>query len=116
MAVYQRKIGSDGIVLRTEFGIYEDVYLQVGKYQADNSIAIQVWNRDGPIATLTVCLCDRSLGENEAYIDMNNCPWAVDFIEQAGLGKKTGRIGHSGYCTYPVVKFDMQKVKESEAE
>lgn len=105
------------MTLRTTFGIYAGVYLQVGKYQADDSVAIQAWNRqDGCIATLTVCLCDRSLGEGEAYIDTNNCPWAVDFIEQEGLGKRTGRTGKSGYCTYPVVKFDMEKVKEREVE
>ena len=103
------------MTLRTTFGVYEGVYLQVGKYQADDSMANQAWNQqEGPIATLTVCLSDRSLEEGEAYIDTNNCPWAVDFIEQEKLGKRTGRTGRSGYCTYPVVKFDMKKVKEKE--
>ena len=51
------------MTLKTTFGVYEGVYLRVGKYQADNSVAIEAWNQqDGPIATLTVCLCDRSLG------------------------------------------------------
>lgn len=104
------------MILRTTFGVYEGVYLQVGKYQADDSVAIQAWNRqDGPIATLTICLCDKSLGEGEAYVDTNNCPWAVDFIEKEGLGKQTGRVGQSGFCVYPVVKFDMGKVREKEA-
>lgn len=103
------------MTLITTFGTYENVFLQVGKYQADDSIAIQAWNQqDGPIATLTVCQCDNSLGEGEAYIDTNNCPWAVDFIEKEGLGKRTGHIGRSGYCTYPVIKFDMQKLKEQD--
>lgn len=103
------------MTLKTEFRVYENVYLQVGKYLEDNSVAIHVWNRqDGPIATITVCLCDRSLGEGEAYVDTNNCPWAVDFIEQEGLGKRTSRMRRSGYCTYPVVKFDMQKLIEQE--
>lgn len=101
--------------IETEFRTYEGVYLQVGKYVADNSVAIQAWNQqDGPIATITVCLCDDSLKEGEAYVDTNNCPWAVDFIEQEELGKRTGRVGRSGYCVYPVVKFDMEKVKEKE--
>lgn len=47
---------------------------------------------------------------------MNNCPWAIEFIEKEGLGMRTGRTGCSGYCTYPVVKFDMAKVREKEAE
>lgn len=103
------------MILRTAYRVYEGVYLRVGKYQADDSVAIQAWNRqDGPIATLTVCLCDKSLGEGEAYVDTNNCPWAVDFIEKEGLGKRTGRVGQSGFCVYPVVKFDMEKVREKE--
>lgn len=103
------------MILRTAYRVYEGVYLQEGKYQADDSVAIQAWNRhDGPIATLTVCLCDKSLGEGEAYVDTNNCPWAVDFIEKEGLGKRTGRVSQSGFCTYPVVKFDMEKVREKE--
>lgn len=103
------------MTLRTEFRVYKSVYLQAGRYKADNSVAIQAWNRqDGLIASFTVCLCDKSLGEGESYIDTNNCPWAIDFIEQEGLGQRTGRIGRSGYCTYPVVKFDMQKVRERE--
>ncbi len=103
------------MTMRTTYGVYEGVYLKVGKYQADDSVEIQAWNQqDGLIAALTVCLCDRSLGEGEAYIDTNNCPWAVDFIEQEELGKRNGRSGQSGYCTYPVVKFDMKKVKEKE--
>ena len=105
------------MTLKTTFGTYENVFLQVGRYQADNSVAIQAENRqDGPIATLTVCLCDKSLSEGKAYIDTNNCPWAVEFIEKEGLGKRTGRTGRRGYCTYPVVKFDMAKVREKEAE
>ncbi len=103
------------MTIRTEFRVYDGVYLKVGKYLADNSVAIEAWNRqNGPIATITVCLCDRSLGEGEAYIDTNNCPWAIGFIEHEGLGKRTGKMGRSGYCTYPVVRFDMQKVREQE--
>lgn len=103
--------------LKTSYRTYENVFLQVGKYQADDSIAIQAWNqKDGPIATITVCLCDRSLGENEAYIDSNNCPWAVEFIQKYNLGKITGRTGRSGYCTYPVVRFNMEQLtKHKEA-
>lgn len=99
--------------LETEFGIYDGVFLRVGEYRGDGSVAIQAWNRqDGCICTLTVCLCDPGLEEGESYIDTNNCPWAIEFIEKEGLGKRTGIFGHSGFCTYPIVKFDMEKVRE----
>ena len=48
------------MTLRTMFGSYEDCFLTVNKYVADESPAIQIWNaEDGPIATLTVCLDEK---------------------------------------------------------
>ena len=41
--------------VRTEWAVYKDCFLQVARYQADNSRAIEIWNNeDGPIARLTV--------------------------------------------------------------
>ncbi len=101
-----------GMTMKTSYGIYEGVVLRVNKYMADGSIAIMAENRqDGPIATITVCLCDKNLGENEAYIDTNNCPWALDFIKEYKLGTPTGRSRHSGFCEYPAVKFDALQLK-----
>lgn len=45
-------------------------------------------------------------------IDTNNCPWAMEFIKQHGFGQATGRMVRSGYCTYPVVKLDIEKIGE----
>ena len=99
----------------TNFTTYPNCRIEVGKYQMDGSIAIELWNEeDGPIATLTKCLVDKDLKQDEAYIDINNCPWAMPLIEKYSLGKPTGRIGHSGYCTYPVVKFDMAELEKHE--
>ena len=100
------------MTINTEHGTYENVFLRIGEYLADNSVAVQAWNREGAIASLTVCLRDKDLEEGEAYIDTNNCPWALDFIEKEGLGKRTGKIGKSGYCLYPVVEFDMNKLEK----
>lgn len=52
--------------------------------------------------------------ENEAYVDTNNCPWVVNFLETKGLAKSTGRMRRSGYCTYPAMKFDREKMEEFE--
>ena len=45
-------------------------------------------------------------------IDTNNCPWAMEFIKQHGFGQATGRMVKSGYCTYPVVKLNIEKIGE----
>ncbi len=44
--------------VKTEWAVYKDCFLQVARYQADNSRAIEIWNNeDGPIARITVMHC-----------------------------------------------------------
>ena len=41
--------------VKTEWAVYKDCFLQVARYQADNSRAIEIWNNeDGPIARLSL--------------------------------------------------------------
>ena len=100
--------------VRTEWATYDNCFLTTDKYRANDGLYIGIWNiEDGPIATLTVCLPnERKPSEGEAYIDTNNCPWAMQFISEYGLGEETGLLGFSGYCCYPLVKFNMDKVNE----
>jgi len=99
--------------IESQYATYDNVFLLIGSYLADGSLNIRVCNyEDGAIATITKCLCDFELEPNENYIDTNNCPWLIDFIEEYGLGKLTGKTGESGYCTYPVVRFDMDVLKK----
>lgn len=102
------------MTVNTGYATYANCWLEVGKYQADGSMAISIYNEeDGPIARLTVCLPnERKPKENEAYIDENNCPWAMDFIEKYSLGIDTEMFGLSGYCMYPKVAFNMAKIEE----
>lgn len=84
--------------VKTSYATYTDCTLRVGQYQMDGSIAVEIFSRrEGPVARITVCLCDSALAENEAYVDTNNCPWVVDFLEAKGLAKSTGRTRRSGY-------------------
>lgn len=68
------------------------------------------------IARLTTCLCDPTLPEDVAYVDTNNCPWAVAFLEENGLAEKTGRTKRSGYCVYPAMRFNREKIAQFEEE
>lgn len=61
--------------VRTEWAVYKDCFLQVARYQADNSRAIEIWNNEeGPIARITVYIAGSGLAEDETVIDTNNCP------------------------------------------
>lgn len=105
------------LTLRTEYGTYTDCFLKVEHYRADNALAVLLFSKtEGPIATLTVCLCDNHLKENESYVDTNNCPWVVDFLEGKGIAKLSDKVRLSGYCVYPVMEFDLEKMKEFEEE
>ena len=95
----------------TDFRSYDGIFLRVAKYAADGSVCLQAWNyEDGPIATLTVCLDGKQLGENETYLDTNNCPWVRRFMEKYGLATMTGKFRPSGYCIYPAAKIHMNEV------
>lgn len=103
--------------IKTEFRTYEGAYLKIGKYVADDSLAIEAWNRkDGCIARLTVCLSDPFLRENEAYVDTNNCPWVLELIREYRLGEESGYVKRSGYCNYPAVLFNMEELRKYEEE
>ena len=109
----RRRKAMASLEVKTEWAVYKDCFLQVARYQADNSRAIEIWNNeDGPIARITVCITGSGLAEDETVIDTNNCPWAMEFIKQHGFGQATGRMVKSGYCTYPVVKLDIEKIGE----
>ena len=103
--------------IKTSFATYTDCFLKVDHYRADNALAVLLFSKtEGPIATLTVCLCDNHLKENESYVDTNNCPWVVDFLEGKGIAKLSDKVRLSGYCVYPVMEFDLEKMKEFEEE
>lgn len=103
--------------VKTNYFMYKNCKLRLGNYMADGSLVVEIYNRqDGEIARLTVCLCDPTLSEYMAYIDTNNCPWAVAFLEENGLAEKTGRTKRSGYCIYPEMKFNKEKITQFEEE
>ena len=96
--------------LKTQWGTTEKVTMTVSKY-ADRAknLAIQLWCDDGPYATMTVNL-GKKLAEDEGYVDTNNFPEAESFIKKYKLGKPTGGYGFSGFCAYPLYKFDLAKL------
>lgn len=99
------------MLVTTDFRSYSCDWIEVENYIADGSPAIMLWSfADGPIARITVCLDDKTLRPNEAYVDTNNCPWAPEWIEKNGFGEATGRTRDSGYCTYPAYAFAINRL------
>ena len=97
--------------------------IEISHYRADNSVAIQLysWCKDyggfnEPFAMLTVCLNNPNLKENEAYLDTNNCRWGEEFVAKYELGKPTGEYQSSGFCTYPLYEWNLEKLSQYEME
>lgn len=93
----------------TKFGTYEVTAIATSYYD-NKSLAIILYETEGPFATLTVNLDESDdCAKDCAFVDTNNCPWAGTFIRENELGVPTGRYGHSGFCTYPEYKFDLEE-------
>lgn len=103
------------MTVETEHAIYHNCWLMVDHYLTDSSLAIWIKNNNhGAIAKITTCLDRLLIKQNEAFVDVNNCPWAEDFIRKYRLGEPTGQTQQSGFCTYPLYRFDMNEVKKWE--
>ena len=91
----------------TNFGSYENcTYMQ--RQYGNKHIAIQLYCEEGPLATLTVNIDGiENFPKNYSCVDTNNCPWAEPLIEKLGLGEWAGAYLNSGYCMYPVYKFNV---------
>ena len=87
------------------------VNIELTTYANNKTLAIQLWCEDGPFAILTVNL-DGSHQAECQYVDVNNCPWAEQFIYKYKLGAPTGNFGYSGFCAYPEFRFDIEELKK----
>lgn len=97
--------------LVTNYGRYENIELRAGYYYCDGSLAVYIWDRfEGCIAKITTCLDDKTLQNDEAYVDSNNCQWAENFLIKNNIATKLNKQRQSGYCTYTAYKFDTSKL------
>lgn len=74
-------------------------YAQFGRMAEDTFVA--------PYGVATVNLPDSEhLPPDEQFIDENNLPGIGDWLRKNNIAMPTGRMGYSGYCRYPVYKFN----------
>ena len=103
------------MTVETAFYKYENCYPIVNRYSIGDGLAIQIWNdEDGAILNLTVNLPDNGIPPeyDEQYVNTNNFPGAMKLIKKYKLGVPTGIYGISGFCRYPLVKFDLHRLAE----
>ena len=96
-------------------GFDDTVTIELNQYANNNTLALCLFTDEGePYCDLTVNIFESDIyaSENTAFIDTNNCPWAEKFITDNELGEYCGYNGRSGFCEYPLYRFDMKKLKE----
>lgn len=98
-----------------EINGYKITGIDISSYQHGKNLAIILKCLDDGTpsiyAVMTVNL-DIELPINMAFVDTNNCPWATSIIEKYELGKPLNVYKTSGFCAYPLYKFDIAKLKE----
>ncbi len=103
----------DTIVVEPELMLYT-AYDFMGNKMPILGIQLYSYDEDGlrePYATLTTNFCEFISAKDCAYIDTNNNSFAAQLLEM-GICQDTGFTKQSGFCTYPLWKFDTDFLKE----
>lgn len=100
--------------LKTQFGTTENVTLTVNTYVDNKSLYVgMTTEEDGfpePYGDVTVNLL-ASVPPYCAFVDTNNMPELEDFLVENGIAEFTGIEQRSGYCSYPLYLFDVEKMR-----
>ena len=91
----------------------EDLLLRKGNY-TNGRIGLMLVTSEGyPYSNVTVNLVDELVtNENCVFLDTNNAPYIERFILKYKLGTPTGKMGISGFCTYPEYELDLNEVEK----
>lgn len=86
------------------------VKLQVAEYLDGNTYVGLTDEDDFYYNDITVNL-GIDLPEYFGFVDTNNNPNAESFILDNELGENTGETMRSGFCVYPLYKFNQEKLE-----
>jgi len=91
---------------------FDDCFFILSRYTFNNRLSLSVYNfSEGAIMKLTTNLPQYSLADPaDAFVDENNCPGAKDFLVENGFARDLDREEESGYCIYPLVRLDLEKI------
>lgn len=94
-----------------EFGDKQKLCFYLSNYQSNGNMAIElVDDEDDTYCGVTVNL--DMLMPGYGFIDTNNSKWLEKFLKKNKFAKPTGTVQSSGYCVYPLYKFNLKNIKE----
>lgn len=98
----------------------EEIALKVSSYWYGDGIAISMFCKNGnyfdDFSELTVNLPGYHLKTGEGFIADFCSKEKLAFIKQHELGKVLPEKGHSGFCAYAKVAFDLERLAEFDPE
>lgn len=123
-------IKGKNLSLTTPYGQY-DVRVAQKSYAVNKALAVVLYYNDCgewlPYCNITVNIESGeivrkffdeelavSVGKRYAcqYVDTNNCEWATRFLEENKIAFFTGCFADSGFCSYPLYAFNLDKLEE----
>lgn len=101
--------------LLTQWGSTEKVQLEINNYLNNNGLYLGLMGKVNdnyePYGDVSFNLGVKA-PDYCAYVDLNNMPELVKFIEENDLGEFTGLTQRSGFCEYPLYMFHVDKLRE----
>ena len=87
----------------------------LNEYADNGNLCVQAWTHEyefpEPWSTITVNLGIKC-PEGFAFIDTNNNPGIIGWLEANNLGKRTYVTRQSGFCEYEAFKFNMEELNK----
>ena len=105
---YDGNLGKEQVRLLVK-AYYHEKRIYIGLIKGENG-------EPGLFDDLTVNLPNENLKPGEAFISDFDCKHKLQFIRKNRLGKVLQEIGHSGFCDYRKVQFDLKRLEELDPE
>ncbi len=99
-----------------DYRLYENHYRVTpyrSAYSSNDTLAVILMEDTGePFGKLTVNLMDsdKLADGRTAFVDTNNLPGAEEFLTENRLAVFTGIRRPSGWCSYPLYRFDLDRI------
>lgn len=98
----------------------EEIKLEIGTYYTGKGLYIGMLAKEDGVwesfSDLTVNLPFERSDVHEAFIQDFGSKEKLKFIQKHKLGKILPERGHSGFCTYAKVAFDLKRLEELDPE
>lgn len=94
------------------YGDTYKVWLGSSQYTSNGKLAVIMFDDVEEFTDVSVNIHDtyHIPSSDMAFIDTNNNPWLEEFLQKNRIAEPMGVHGFSGFCAYPLYRFDLSKL------